>query len=344
MGYEVTRFTNVENIEDFLCPICHDVFKEPLLIRYCEHMFCSLCISSWTDQNSSCPVDRLQIRKSDLRTPSRFFRNQFNRLKMKCRFYENGCEDIVQMDKISNHEKSCSFNPDDLQLCKLIDQMTLNISVEQKTLVDSLKASGRIKSINVEDVMLAVDRNLFGIANPYRDRAQRIAYGSSISAPHMHAKILELLSMNLQSHAKVLDIGSGSGYLTICMALTLKGTGKVFGIDHVSQLVDRSSNIVREHFRNLSQSEIEFIWADGRSGYLSEGPYDAINVGGGLDEVPKIIIDQLKPNGRIVVPLNFPNGQVLYTIDKSHDGTIIRQRHGGVRFQQITDLEEQIFL
>lgn len=67
--------------------------------------------------------------------------------------------------------------------------------------------------------MLAVDRCFFAPRDPYVDSPQGIGYGVTISAPHMHAHALEVLKDHLKVGCRVLDVGSGSGYLTACMAM-----------------------------------------------------------------------------------------------------------------------------
>lgn len=73
--------------------------------------------------------------------------------------------------------------------------------------------------------MLAVDRGNYSKNNPYMDAPQGIGYGVTISAPHMHAHALELLKDQLTEGERALDVGSGSGYLTACMALMVGETG-----------------------------------------------------------------------------------------------------------------------
>lgn len=81
------------------------------------------------------------------------------------------------------------------------------------------QANQIIKSTEVKDAMLAVDRCYFAPQDPYLDKPQRIGYGVNTSAPHMHAHALELLKDHLKEGCKALDVGSGSGYLTVCMAM-----------------------------------------------------------------------------------------------------------------------------
>lgn len=73
--------------------------------------------------------------------------------------------------------------------------------------------------------MLSVDRAKYCKNNPYMDAPQGIGYNVTISAPHMHAHVLELLKDHLNDGERALDVGSGSGYLTACMAIMVGETG-----------------------------------------------------------------------------------------------------------------------
>ncbi len=74
-----------------------------------------------------------------------------------------------------------------------------------------------MKTLTVEKALLAVDRKLFCSIDPYSDGAKSIGFETTISAPHIHGYILELIESHIKTANSVLDIGSGSGYLTICM-------------------------------------------------------------------------------------------------------------------------------
>lgn len=76
-----------------------------------------------------------------------------------------------------------------------------------------------------------------------------------------------------------LDIGSGSGYLTACMAEMVGPEGKVIGVEHIKELVDMAQQNVAKHKKDLLESDrIKFVVGDGRLGYPSEGPYDCMYV------------------------------------------------------------------
>jgi protein-L-isoaspartate(D-aspartate) O-methyltransferase len=86
-------------------------------------------------------------------------------------------------------------------------------------LVKQLKAKGVLTSEAVSYALKSVDRGKFCSVRPYEDSPQPIGYNVTISAPHMHAKCLELLVNHLREGCTALDVGTGSGYLTACMGV-----------------------------------------------------------------------------------------------------------------------------
>jgi len=202
--------------------------------------------------------------------------------------------------------------------------------------------NGIIKSEKVEGVMKKVDRGNYVSRNPYFDSPQSIGFGVTISAPHMvrtahslrecrlyrinfyllfhrlkHAYALELLKDHLVHDEKALDVGSGSGYLTACMALMMEPEGHVIGIDHIPELVDRSiKNIQKDNPDLLTSGRVKLygmctpdfcfiescicqrsednafslcniLVGDGRKGYEPDAPYNAIHVGATAPDLPE---------------------------------------------------------
>lgn len=109
--------------------------------------------------------------------------------------------------------------------------------------------------------MLKVDRAHYcPSSSPYTDSPHSINYGATISAPHMHAFALEALIDKLVDGAKVLDVGSGTGYLTACMAHMVGPRGLVYGIDHIKELVDQShANIIKDDKELLDSGRVKIL-------------------------------------------------------------------------------------
>ncbi|KAL9052324.1 MAG: hypothetical protein Q9162_005468 [Coniocarpon cinnabarinum] len=207
-------------------------------------------------------------------------------------------------------------------------------------LVDNLYRNGLITQARVKDAMLSVDRGHYSPAFAYEDSPQGIGYSATISAPHMHASACESLLSFLQPGAKVLDVGSGSGYLTHVLAQLVKPNGRVVGVDHIQPLVDLASkNMAKsEEGRSLLDSgSAQFIKADGRKGFAPEAPYDAIHVGAAAAEHHEVLVEQLKAPGRLFVPVEERGLQHIYVTDKLADGSVQRQKLYGVRYVPLTD-------
>lgn len=86
MGFEIARFVDQKLAEEFKCGICLEVFKEPIMISVCEHIYCRGCITDWIQTDTSCPEDRTPIQESDLIQPTRLIRNLHGMLEINCDF------------------------------------------------------------------------------------------------------------------------------------------------------------------------------------------------------------------------------------------------------------------
>ncbi|CAF2882705.1 unnamed protein product [Rotaria sp. Silwood2] len=210
-------------------------------------------------------------------------------------------------------------------------------------LIENLYRNGVIQDIRIKYAMLEVDRADFTDkkSDAYNDRPQSIGYSVTISAPHMHGFALEILKDKLRP-AKVLDIGSGSGYLTACMAHLVRPNGKAIGIEHIQELVDKSIRNINKHNKKLfNEGLLEIHKGDGRQGYSIEAPYDAIHVGAAISDTPHELIRQLKVGGRLVAPIGQYFNQEMITYDKKADGTYHEQRHMAVMYVPLTDEKSQ---
>ncbi|XP_062909519.1 protein-L-isoaspartate(D-aspartate) O-methyltransferase-like isoform X1 [Mobula hypostoma] len=215
--------------------------------------------------------------------------------------------------------------------------------ISHSQLVENLRRNGVIHSERVFRTMMATNRAHYSKTSPFIDSPQSIGYQATISAPHMHAHALECLKDHLYEGARALDVGSGSGYLAACMARMVGPSGLVVGVDHIRQLVEQSiSNIRADDPSLLAADRLKLIVGDGRLGYEEDAPYDAIHVGAAAAIVPEELLQQLKPGGRLVIPVGGRDSrQLLEQYDKAMDGNITHTPLMEVIYVPLTDRESQ---
>lgn len=216
---------------------------------------------------------------------------------------------------------------------------------KNKAMVEHLRRYGVIGSNKVAEVMESVDRALFVPDGkpPYDDSPMQIGYNATISAPHMHAACLQLLEENLKPGMHALDIGSGTGYLTACFALMVGPEGRAVGVEHIPELATSSiENIQKSSAASLlKEGSLVVHVGDGRLGWPEFAPYDAIHVGAAAPEIPQPLIDQLKPGGRMVIPV----GNILQdlkVVDKNEDGSVSVRSETAVRYVPLTSRDAQL--
>ncbi|KAL4036364.1 hypothetical protein IC575_005097 [Cucumis melo] len=214
-----------------------------------------------------------------------------------------------------------------------------------KDMVEKLQTYGVVRSKKVSEVMENIDRAFFvpDDVPPYVDTPVPIGYNATISAPHMHATCLQLLEKHLQPGMRALDVGSGTGYLTACFALMVGPEGRVVGVEHIPELVASSMENIKKSAAAplLKEGSLSLHVGDGRQGWAECAPYDAIHVGAAAAEIPPALIDQLKPGGRMVIPVG-NIFQDLKVVDKDSDGSVSIHDETSVRYVPLTSREAQL--
>jgi len=114
-----------------------------------------------------------------------------------------------------------------------------------------------------------------------------IGWGTTISAPSVHACTLQTLKDRMKPGARALDIGTGSGYVAACFAEMVGKEGKVYMVDHIQQILDYAmNNIKKQNFILIKQKRIVPVLCDGRKGLPEHGPYNIIHIGGAIETMP----------------------------------------------------------
>lgn len=195
---------------------------------------------------------------------------------------------------------------------------------ERKELVDKLVREGILKSREVREALLTVPREEFVPRHlrrlAYADTPLPIGYGQTISAPHMVAIMTEALAPR-RGH-KVLEVGTGSGYQAAVLAEIVGDEGHVWTIERIPALAKFArENLIRTSYARI----VTVLVGDGSKGYPDAMPYDRIVVTAAAPDVPKPLVEQLAPGGRLVIPVGDSFTQRLLILDKHPDGSLVKR-------------------
>ena len=184
-----------------------------------------------------------------------------------------------------------------------------------------------IDDTKVLDAMSTVPRHRFvsGIYRPmaYTDNPLPIGYGQTISQPFIVALMTQLLRVD-KNH-KVLEIGTGCGYQTAILSIL---SNMVITLEVKGSLSKRS----QKRLIKLGFDNIIFHCADGKRGWLKEAPYDRILVSAAPKNIPEVLIDQLAPDGYMVIPVGSLYNQFIHIITKDKNDQVFIKKSTPVRF------------
>jgi protein-L-isoaspartate(D-aspartate) O-methyltransferase len=191
-------------------------------------------------------------------------------------------------------------------------------------------------SPRVLDVMRTVQRQLFVPERhrslAYDDRPVEIGFGQTISQPFIVALMTHLLELG-PDHV-VLEIGTGSGYQAAVLSPLVR---RVCTIEVITELGEAAA----ERLTALGYANVETKIADGYYGWPECGPFDGIVVTAAADHVPPPLVDQLKPGGRMVIPVGGMFAvQHLTLVEKTGSGEVLTRQLLPVRFVPFTRREQ----
>ncbi len=198
----------------------------------------------------------------------------------------------------------------------------------RKAMVKTQIESRGVKDEDILSVMRDVPRHLFIgeslWSKAYSDGPLPIGHGQTISQPYIVAFMTELLRPD--THHMVLEIGAGSGYQAAVLA---KLVHHVYTIEIVPEL----GRNAKAALKRLGYDNISVRVGDGYKGWPEEEPFDRIIVTAAPEKVPEALVEQLKPGGRMVLPVG-PRwwGQDLLVIEKDERGKVVRKNTIPVRF------------
>jgi protein-L-isoaspartate(D-aspartate) O-methyltransferase len=201
-------------------------------------------------------------------------------------------------------------------------------AAEREAMVERhLKRRG-ITEQRIVDAFLAVPREAF--VSPeyqhlaYGDHPLPIEAGQTISQPYIVALMIQAAGIGPGDH--VLEVGAGSGYAAAVISRIAR---EVIAIERQHDLVE----VARERIRRLAFDNVEIVEGDGTKGCREHAPFDAILAAASGSHVPGPLVEQLAPNGRLVMPIGEPGWvQELVKVTKQEDGILKQENLGAVRF------------
>ena len=186
----------------------------------------------------------------------------------------------------------------------------------------------------LEDALLKVPRHVFvpsqlaGVA--YHDTPLPLGFDKTVSQPFIGALMIDLLEP--EAGEQVLEVGTGLGYQS---ALLAELGARVWTVDVVEEFVAEAGL----RLITLGYDNVSLRVGDGSRGWPDAGLFDRILVTAAAKKTPQALIDQLKPGGRIVIPLASEDAQQLSIVDKSRTGEISVREVMPVRFTQLETID-----
>ena len=209
-----------------------------------------------------------------------------------------------------------------------------NPAIDRQQMVESQLRNRGISDPRVLDAMLRVPRHEF-VPEPYRAQAYEdhplpIGDGQTISQPYIVALMLE--SLRLMPNDKVLEVGTGSGYVT---ALLAELAAQVFSIERHAALAESARDLLAA----LGYTTVRVFTGDGALGLPACAPFDAILVSAAAPQVPHALLSQLREGGRMMIPIGSSDSQQLHFI-RMVDGQAVSSLREPVRFVPLIPSEE----
>ena len=209
---------------------------------------------------------------------------------------------------------------------------------QREMMVEQQIVARGIKSKRVLDAMNSVPRHMFVPVGyrrgSYFDQPLPIGSGQTISQPYIVALMTEMLDVN--SDDVVLEIGTGSGYQAAVLSTIVK---KLYTIEIIEELGMQAVQLLK----SLEYDNVEVKISDGGLGLPEKAPFDAIIVTAAAPEIPDPLIKQLKPGGRMVIPVdNNSYSQDLLIVEKDKNGNIETKSTIPVRFVPLVKGEKKI--
>ena len=196
----------------------------------------------------------------------------------------------------------------------------------RKLLVQNIRQKG-ISDPQVLAAIEKVPRHFFFDSSfleyAYEDKPFSIGAGQTISQPYTVAFQSELLQV--KKNDKILEIGTGSGYQACILA---ELGARVFSIERQKSLFDKTSKFLP----SIGYYTIKTFFGDGYKGLPTYSPFDKVIVTAAAPFIPDALLEQLKPGGILVIPVGANDVQIMTTVTKNADNSLVKKEYGTFRF------------
>lgn len=193
-------------------------------------------------------------------------------------------------------------------------------------MIERLREQGIVDE-EVLAAIAAVPRHVFVeealASRAYEDTALPLGFSQTISQPYVVARMIEVLLAGRDELGKTLEIGAGCGYQAAVLAQL---TDEVYAVERIAPLLAKA----KANLRAIRQLKVRLKHADGQLGLPEAAPFDTIIVAAAAARVPRALLQQLAPNGRLILPLGAASQQ-LVLIERRAEG-FVETRLEAVRF------------
>jgi protein-L-isoaspartate(D-aspartate) O-methyltransferase len=235
------------------------------------------------------------------------------------------CSKVFQIDSCPHLPASTEQGYNSLG-CGL--RLDLN-QARERMVIEQLEQRG-IKDPRVLAAMRAVERERFTLpeyaVHAYDDGPLPIGFSQTISQPCIVALMSELAG--LKGNERVLEIGTGSGYQT---AVLSRLAGEVYSVEIIPELLERARRVLD----SIGISNVHLRCADGSEGWPEAAPFDVILVTAAMPGIPRPLVEQLGPDGRLVAPIGEEDLQTLVRL-QNINGSWQEQYFGECRFVKMS--------
>ena len=222
-GYEDERFDKPVN-EKFHCGICYNVYRDPVMCRHNQHIFCRGCITRHLMNSQTCPLCKDRLNVETLSEPPRILTECLSELRIHCDFVERGCEQFVQLQDLERHVESCGYAP---VLCPN-EGCRLEVNIRDLMLHEFMECENRkLKCHNCERLTKDVDKLKHGVT---------------------------IMGQNMKAMEKKLDATYQNMYSAVQVKLdSFKEDldAKVDSIDNTLRSLKRRYNYIEDHMKDI---------------------------------------------------------------------------------------------